>query len=343
MRHFAFTAALACAVPAFAQPTLYLADYKFNDPLLSRLNPDGSVVTPLPGVIPAADWLVVGLFVDGDAEKIYWVHGGFNEGRISRANLDGSGREVLLSGLTNPRGLAVDVDAGLMFWSDTQDRVLYRAALDGSGLTPIRDTGDQYGRPTVDALSQLVYYGNLATGQIRRCAYDGSGDELVVSGGDDPVGIALDLDAGRLYWTDAQTVTNYIARANLDGSGFEVLVDFPLESSGLSDIRVAPDIGAVYWIDEITTDQKGLWVAGLDGQSPTRIYASPAGWNAGALSVTPNSCDADLTGDGKLDVQDFLLFLNAWAARDPLADWNADGVVDTRDFTAYLNEWVAGC
>jgi hypothetical protein len=54
-------------------------------------------------------------------------------------------------------------------------------------------------------------------------------------------------------------------------------------------------------------------------------------------------CTADLNGDGLVNTQDFLVFLNAWSAGDDLADWNGDGTVNTQDFLAYLNDWAAGC
>lgn len=57
----------------------------------------------------------------------------------------------------------------------------------------------------------------------------------------------------------------------------------------------------------------------------------------------PDECRADFNGDGAVNTQDVLAFLNAWAAGDPSADFNGDGVVNTQDVLAFLNEWVAGC
>ena len=50
-----------------------------------------------------------------------------------------------------------------------------------------------------------------------------------------------------------------------------------------------------------------------------------------------------MNGDGAVDTQDFLLFLNAWAGGDPVADWNEDGTINTQDSLAYLNDWAGGC
>jgi len=58
---------------------------------------------------------------------------------------------------------------------------------------------------------------------------------------------------------------------------------------------------------------------------------------------TPPNCVADFNGDGNVDTQDVLAFLNAWNAQDASADINGDGVVNTQDVTAFLNEWNSGC
>lgn len=58
--------------------------------------------------------------------------------------------------------------------------------------------------------------------------------------------------------------------------------------------------------------------------------------------VVPGGCAAaDVNGDGGVDTQDVVAFLNLWAADDPRADWNEDGAVDAQDVIAFLNGWVA--
>jgi len=61
---------------------------------------------------------------------------------------------------------------------------------------------------------------------------------------------------------------------------------------------------------------------------------------AGALA---DECTPDINGDGTVNTQDVLAFLNLWAAGEPRADFNADGAIDTRDVLAFLNAWAAGC
>lgn len=57
----------------------------------------------------------------------------------------------------------------------------------------------------------------------------------------------------------------------------------------------------------------------------------------------PGDCPADFNGDGAVNTQDVLLFLNAWTTGDSSADFNGDGAVNTQDVLAFLNAWSTGC
>jgi T5SS/PEP-CTERM-associated repeat protein len=74
----------------------------------------------------------------------------------------------------------------------------------------------------------------------------------------------------------------------------------------------------------------------------------PAGftisYEAGRVVVSiGDPCPADFNGDGVVNTQDFLSYLNAWAVGDLRADTDGNGTVNTIDFLSYLNLWVAGC
>ncbi|MFG0284533.1 MAG: GC-type dockerin domain-anchored protein [Phycisphaerales bacterium JB039] len=60
-------------------------------------------------------------------------------------------------------------------------------------------------------------------------------------------------------------------------------------------------------------------------------------------SVECVTCRADLTGDGSLDIFDFLEFQNLFGAGDLTADFTGDGALDIFDFLAFQNEFAAGC
>jgi hypothetical protein len=160
-----------------------------------------------------------------------------------------------------------------------------------------------------------------------------------------PIAVALDLDAGKIYWADSNTsaVSNHIVRANLDGSDREILYQGTGGSSGFDGIGLDLGNGKLYWSDEIdgTVPEKGLWEANLDGTDATRIFASPEGWNAGAMTVVMSapSCPADVNGDGAVDVLDLLAVLAAWGAAGGPEDINGDGIVDVLDLLDLLAAW----
>ena len=68
------------------------------------------------------------------------------------------------------------------------------------------------------------------------------------------------------------------------------------------------------------------------------------------LSVVGGSCQADWNGDGSVNTQDFLAYLNDWNVQRLMdcsggctADLNGDGTVNTQDFLLFLNTWTGGC
>ncbi len=349
-RLIAYSIGMLCTQVGMADADIYLAEYKYNDPRLYVMEPGGVNVQEL-DIIPTSDWLVVGVQVDVTNGKIYWTHGSSGQGRIRRANLDGTDVEILISGLTNARGLALDVERGKMYWSDTQDNRMYRANLNGTGLETVIDTGHQLGRPTLDLVNGKIYFGNYGLGDMRRANLDGTDQEILFDGLFTPVAVALDLDNGKIYWADSNTsfVSNHIARANLDGSEFEVLYQGQGTSSGFDGIGLDLQAQKLYWCDEIeyTIPEKGVWEANLDGSEAQRIFASPAGWNAGAMAVVQvtTPCPGDLTGDEQVNIDDIFAVLGLWGdCPDPCppycaGDLTEDCTVNIDDIFAILGLW----
>lgn len=64
---------------------------------------------------------------------------------------------------------------------------------------------------------------------------------------------------------------------------------------------------------------------------------------ADALAALGAVCDGDFDGDGTVDFNDFLTFLNLYNAGNRQADVNRDGVVDFNDLLMFMNLYNAGC
>ena len=158
---------------------------------IQRSNLDGSgvedlVTTGLSGP--------VGLALDVSGGKMYWTD--WLRDKIQRSNLDGSGVEDLVTtGLDWPWGIALDVSGGKMYWTDRGTQKIQRSNLDGSGVEDFVNTKSSiiYGIALDVSGGKMYWAGWHGTGQINRSNLDGSGVETLVTGLDEPEGIALGL------------------------------------------------------------------------------------------------------------------------------------------------------
>jgi hypothetical protein len=65
--------------------------------------------------------------------------------------------------------------------------------------------------------------------------------------------------------------------------------------------------------------------------------------NVSAARDEDPGCYADFTGEGELDLFDFLAFVNAFNAGDEVANCDGEGGLDLFDFLCYTNAFNAGC
>jgi hypothetical protein len=135
-------------------------------------NPDGS---DLKIIVSEGRRLPDGIVVDVDAGHLYWTNMGAptaNDGSIERANLDGSDTTHIVppGGTFTPKQLQLDERNRKLYWCDREGMRIMRANLDGSRIETLIDTSEGDARPGKD---------------IRKWC----------------VGIALDVEAGQLYWS----------------------------------------------------------------------------------------------------------------------------------------------
>ena len=201
--------------------------------------------------------------------KMYWTDDGNPEtadGAIRRANLDGSGPvENVKTGLADPVGIALDLDAGYLYWADREQGAIYRgnlADINEAGLqTPAETLIGNLNKPyqvALDTANGRMYWTERGGSKIRYVDLDApfiTATDVVFEyplvAPENPFGLALDPLAGKMYWTERGTGLNggdQIRRANLDGQNGEVLVDSTPYS--LSGITVDPGSGKLYWTDE---------------------------------------------------------------------------------------------
>ena len=226
----------------------------FGDPINGRIG----VLDVASGI--ASD-LVTGQTAPTDVEldgtgKIYWIDNDLTGGVIRRANVDGSSVETVSGSLTSPFGLALDVTAGKLYWTDAVDGAIRRSNLDGSSAEDLATSLNTPAGISVDPAGGKVYWVELGIIQVRRANLDGTGIETV-SSGVPATDVVLDPGAGKLYASG--WLGRSMWRANLDGTVRQTIV-FTRQFSG--DLALDENLGKVYWTSQ---SDASVVRANLDG------------------------------------------------------------------------------
>jgi hypothetical protein len=313
-RHFTATscisalgiACLGLASHVAGQTKVYFTEYQFNNPKIKVINLDGSNVQEA-CTIDTSLWLPIGLDFDAANNHIYWTNSVFNQGAVMRTPVGSATSTPLVTGQTFPMGLSLDLAGGKLYWGDNVANTVQRANLDGTNVETIF-SGLQTWKPLVDPVNGYVYF--AADGAIRRRALDGSGPvQTVVTGVSSVFALALDVANNHIYWVDQQLSADHVARANLDDTGWTVLVDISpndITSSALNDIRLDLAHGKMYFCDDLRTI---IWSANLDGSNVLPIYTSPPGGLAPsglAFDVQPAQPMMDCNNNSIRDRDDVL-------------------------------------
>ena len=139
-------------------------------------------------------------------------------GRVFSINPDGSDERNIATGCRHPDGIVVDVEAGQIYWTDMgvpdrNDGYIERADLDGSDRTVVVPEGATFTPKQIhlEKKSRKLYWCDREGMRVMRADLDGSNIEtLVETGRGDAdrkdqtkwcVGIAVDADRGKIYWT----------------------------------------------------------------------------------------------------------------------------------------------
>src|SRR6476620_4168643 len=199
-----------------------------------------------------------------------------NAGVIHTANADGSDRKVIASGARVPDGVGVDVEAGHVYWTNMgnpsqNDGSIERVDLDGQNRVTIIGEGKTFTPKQLhlEKKSGKLYWCDREGMRVMRANLDGSNLETLVdtSEGDSRpgkeirkwcVGIALDVEAGKVYWTQKgpdNAGDGRIFRANLEipkGQTAANRKDIELLYEGLPEpIDLELDLAnrTIYWTD----------------------------------------------------------------------------------------------
>ena len=198
-------------------------------------------------------------------------------GQVKSANPDGSNVKILVDeGPKHPDGLAVDAHAGYIYWTNmglsakTDDGTVVRSGLNGENISVIVPPGKTFTpkQLQLEKKTGKLYWCDREGMRVMRCNLDGSSVETLVQTGQaeadrlDPtkwcVGIAVDPDGGKFYWTQKggdNAGTGRIFRANINiaaGEKPESRTDIELLYADLPEpIDLDLDVAnrMLYWTD----------------------------------------------------------------------------------------------
>jgi hypothetical protein len=196
-------------------------------------------------------------------------------GRILSMNTDGSDRKILVTECRLPDGVAVDVEAGHIYWTNMgvphlNDGSIERADLDGQNRKTLVPEGATYTPKQLhlDKKNRKLYWSDREGMRVMRANVDGSNVETLVQTGQGEidrrdqtrwcVGITIDPARGHIYWTQKgpdNAELGRLCRAGIDipsgekaahRSDIEVVFDRLPEPI---DLELDLDHRVLYWTD----------------------------------------------------------------------------------------------
>ncbi len=171
------------------------------------------------------------LTLDVAGGKVYWCDRGDVgdknvDPKIMRANLDGSEVEILVStDLMSPVGIALDLANGKVYFTDRYANNIKRANLDGTDVEIVVKDTEYPVDLAIDFKTRSIYWTAREAGGVYRAdvdgnAIDGSTLTPIITGIQAPIGVTIDRENDKLYYTEVivSEQSGHIWQSDMDGS-----------------------------------------------------------------------------------------------------------------------------
>ncbi|XP_078343227.1 uncharacterized protein LOC144628967 isoform X2 [Oculina patagonica] len=143
---------------------------------IKRANIDGSNITVIHNNIGVCE----GLAVEWNSSQLYWTD--TTNGTLSVSDFQGNNKSILVSSnLDEPRGIVIDTNCGLMFWTDSgQTPKIERASLSGTQRVAIVTSNLQFPAGIdLDRRNRLVFWVDEESDKIEFADYNGNNRKLI--------------------------------------------------------------------------------------------------------------------------------------------------------------------
>ena len=210
-----------------------------------------------------------GVAVDVAGGKVYWTE----EGKIRRANLDGSNRQDVATGLGTPDAIFLQTTPVEILIRASQRPPMYWVNEGVGTLQSLTDASVDRLLPNVQNVTSVavdmaggkVYWAEQTgdhSGRIRRANLNGTSVQLVRDLTSAPQGLALDTVNGKLYLTSSR---GKVQRMNLNGSSFQA--DLVVNLDAPRGIAVDAAGAKVYWTEQTGNNSGSIRRANLNGSN----------------------------------------------------------------------------
>lgn len=148
-----------------------------------------------------------------------------------------------------------------IYFMDVSNETIEKLAI-GGGTPSVVAEGVVGVGIAYDKKNEKIYYSDFANdstpdGKIWKADLDGKNATAIVSGIQDPYGIAIDSDNGKIYWGDNN---GNVSRCNLDGTGKQDIVT--IDGGGIRAVAIDHTNDKLYFYDVMNNN---LYKANLDG------------------------------------------------------------------------------
>ena len=215
-----------------------------------------------------------GVAVDAAGGKVYWTE----NGRIRRANLNGTNVQNVATGLGSPVSIVLSsapVEVRIsqsqrppIYWHTGAGALQRLTAAEVEGIAPAAQNTTGI---AVDARAGKVYWAERTsnrTGRIRRANLNGTNVQLVKDLTSVPHGLAIDVSNGKLYLTNGW---GKVQRLNFDGTSFQPNLIVNLDSP--RGVAVDAVRGKVYWTEQTSDSSGRVRRANLNGTNVQLVRA----------------------------------------------------------------------
>ena len=292
---------------------------------------------------------ITGLAVDTTNGFLYFaVKTGKNSGEIRRSELTGRNPQTIRSGLTSIVDIAVDSSGGKIYWTSASGRIKSMAT---EGSKRVTDIVRDLFKPTSLVVSNGYLYWTEPLGRIRRMnlTADQKTPMDIATGLVKPRGIAI--AKGKVYWIEHfGGGSGRLRRANLNGTKIEELRTFTRNVP----IGIAIDDldNKIYWTRStgkiqranlmgrsITDIVTGLMRPGAIALDRTLPDAEPVVEQKTPTTKTTTKTDSpyDVNDDGRVDIEDVKLVIDALGTDNLDYDVNADDKINLDDLLLVFN------